>query len=115
MWAAVSLTFLLTSCAIVEIDDAPLSAVKPKGPFAERIDNLFWPVFWIAVAVFVVVQGGLLFASFAYRDRPGRKEPKQIHGNTKLEITWTVIPALILASIAIPTVRAVFDLTECGA
>ena len=112
--AGLSLTLFLSSCAIVEIEDAPLSAVEPEGPFAEQIDNLFWPVFWIAVGVFVVVQAGLLYAAIAFRDRPGRKEPKQIHGNTKLEITWTVIPALILASIAIPTVRSVFDLSECG-
>ena len=105
---------VLSSCSLIEIEDAPLSAVEPRGPFAEQIDNLFWPVFWVAVAIFVIVQGGLLFSIIAFRDRPGRKEPKQVHGNTKLEITWTVIPALILAAIAVPTVRSVFDLTECG-
>ena len=105
---------VLSSCSLIEIEDAPLSAVEPRGPFAEQIDNLFWPVFWVAVAIFVIVQGGILFSIIAFRDRPGRKEPKQVHGNTKLEIIWTVIPALILAAIAVPTVSTVFDLTECG-
>lgn len=113
-FGALSLTLLLSSCSFIGNEDAPLSAVDPRGPFAKQIDDLFWPVFWIAVGVFVVVQGALVYAAIAYRDRPGRKEPKQIHGNTKLEITWTVIPALILASIAIPTVRTVFDLSECS-
>jgi cytochrome c oxidase subunit 2 len=50
---------------------------------------------------------------FLYRDRDGSKEAKQLHGSPKLEIAWTVIPALILAGIAVPTTAAVFDLTEC--
>ena len=111
---ALTLAIVVSACSLIEIEDAPLSAVEPRGPFAEQINNLFWPVFWVAVAIFVLVQGGILFSIIAFRDRPGRKEPKQIHGNTKLEITWTVIPALILAAIAVPTVSTVFDLTECG-
>ena len=63
----------------------------------------------------MLVQGAILLAVFLFRDRPGAKEPRQVHGNTKLEVLWTAIPALILAGIAIPTVRSVFDLTDCGA
>lgn len=89
-----------------------MDSLEPAGPVAERIDNLWWLVFWIAAVIFVLVQGAILFISFAYRDREGRKEPKQIHGNNKLEVLWTAIPALILAGIAVPTVQTVFDLTE---
>lgn len=108
-----ALASMLSACSFIEID-SPLTTFDPAGPFAERIDGLFWPVFWTATVVFVVVQGAIVFAVFAFRDRPGRKEPKQIHGNAALEITWTVIPSLILAVLAVPTVQAVFDLTECG-
>jgi cytochrome c oxidase subunit 2 len=60
--------------------------------------------------------GGLVFILFFFRDRhkDGQKEPKQLHGSPKLEVLWTVIPALILAAIAVPTVSSIFDLTECG-
>jgi cytochrome c oxidase subunit 2 len=95
-------------------EEQPLTTFDPAGPFAERIDNLFWPVFWIAVAVFFLVQGAILVAVFLYRDRDGSKEAKQLHGSPKLEIAWTIIPALILAGIAVPTTAAVFDLTECA-
>jgi cytochrome c oxidase subunit II len=105
------LALLVSSCSS---SDSPLTTFKPAGEIADRIDGLFWPVFWIATAIFVLVQGAILVAAFLFRDRPGRKEPKQTHGNAKLEVTWTVIPALILAGIAIPTVRGVFDLTECA-
>ena len=91
-----------------------MSSWDPAGPIADRIDGLFWPVFWTATVIFVLVQGAIVIAMFAFRDRPGRKEPKQVHGNAALEITWTVIPTLILAVLAVPTVQAVFDLTECA-
>jgi len=65
--AALGLT--LSSCSLIEID-SPLTTFKPAGPFAERIDQLFWPVFWIAVVIFVIVQGAILFSVIAFRDRP---------------------------------------------
>jgi cytochrome c oxidase subunit 2 len=111
--AFVAVVLLLGACAGVE--EQPLTTFEPAGPFAERIDNLFWPVFWIAVVVFFLVQGAILVAVFLYRDRDGSKEAKQLHGSPKLEIAWTIIPALILAGIAVPTTAAVFDLTECAA
>ncbi len=102
-----------SACSFIEID-SPLTTFEPAGPFARRIDGLFWPVFWTATAIFVVVQTLMTFALIRFRDRPEAPMPKQIHGNSALEVTWTVIPTLILAVIAVPTVQTVFDLTECG-
>jgi cytochrome c oxidase subunit II len=50
-----------------------------------------------------------VYAIFRFRGKPGDPEPRQIHGNTVVEIIWTVIPALILAAIAVPTVKAIFQ------
>ncbi|HEX7100055.1 MAG TPA: cytochrome c oxidase subunit II [Acidimicrobiia bacterium] len=112
----VLLALVLSACQLIapDVEDAPLNSLDPKGPFARQIDSLFWPVFWIAVGIFFLVQLAIIAAAVFFRDRPGRKEAKQIHGNAKLEVIWTVIPALILATIAVPTVRTVFDLTECS-
>ena len=104
---------VLGACSLIGSEDQPLTTFEPAGPFAEQIDNLFWPVFWIAVAVFILVQGAILVAVFMFRDRDGSKEAKQLHGSPKLEIAWTIVPALILAGIAVPTTAAVFELTEC--
>jgi cytochrome c oxidase subunit 2 len=112
--ALVAVALLFGACTLQSSEEQPLTTFDPAGPFAERIDNLFWPVFWIAVAVFFLVQGAILVAVFLYRDRDGSKEAKQLHGSPKLEIAWTIIPALILAGIAVPTTAAVFDLTECA-
>jgi cytochrome c oxidase subunit 2 len=108
---------LLSACAIIEVDDNPLTTFEPAGPFARQIDDLFWLVFWIAAIVFALVMLALFVIVFFFRERgePDEKAPKQLHGSPKLEIVWTVIPALILAVIAVPTVSSVFDLTECGA
>ena len=109
----VAAVLVLGACSFIGIEDAPLTTFEPAGPFARRIDNLFWPVFWIATAIFVLVQGAILVAVFMFRDRDGSKEARQLHGSPKLEIAWTVVPALILAGVAVPTTAAVFDLTGC--
>ena len=54
-----------------------------------------------------------VYLAIRFRYRPGKNEnPKQIHGNTRLEIGWTIVPALILAIIAVPTVATIFDLAK---
>ena len=91
-----SALILLSAC----IENAPLDSLSPEGPYARSIDELFWLTFWIAVGVFFLVMGVLVFSVFYFRDMPGKPEPKQIHGNNVLELMWTIIPILILAAIA---------------
>ncbi len=115
--ALVGSSLLLGACAFLDAgEDQPLTTFEPAGPFAEQIDSLFWLVFWIATGVFVLVMAGLVIILVFFRDKGkgGQKEPKQLHGSPKLEVLWTVIPALILAGIAVPTVSSIFDLTECS-
>jgi cytochrome c oxidase subunit II len=76
--------------------------VTPDSPGAERINDVY---VWIAIftgAIFVLVEGALLWFIFSYRRR-GRDrtlEGPQVHGATRLELIWTAIPVLILAAIA---------------
>ncbi len=86
------------------------SALDPAGPYAQRPHDLIIWVFGIAVVVFVLVQGLIIFTSLRFRRRAGDDSmPEQVHGNTKLEVLWTVIPTLILAAITIPTVQMIFE------
>ena len=101
------LGLLLAACT----GNLPQDSLDPAGPVAERQLELFTLVFWIAVAVFVIVEGLLVFAMIRFRHREGR-EPRQIHGNTRLEVAWTIVPAVILAGIAVPTVATIFDLSR---
>jgi cytochrome c oxidase subunit II len=99
------LVMVLSACA----SDAPQNALKPEGPFARDADRLWDLTFGIAVVVFFVVELALVYALVKFRHRPGRKAA-QFHGNTRLEVALTAVPALILAGIAVPTVRTQFDL-----
>jgi cytochrome c oxidase subunit II len=106
---AAGVLFVLSACAR---DDFPQNTLAPQGPQAHKIDQLFQPVFWIAVAVFFLVEGALVYFVIRYRHRPGRGVPAQVHGNTRLEVTWTIIPAVLLAGIAVPTIATVFELAR---
>lgn len=103
------LALVLGSCS----GSGPQSSLDPQGPIARDIDNLWLLVFWIAVVVFVLVEVALLYAIRRFRERPDEDfRPKQIHGNTRLEVMWTAIPALILAVLAVPTVAGIFNIRE---
>jgi cytochrome c oxidase subunit 2 len=89
------------------------NSLAPQGPVAEKQADLYFLVFWIAAGVFVLVEGALVFALFRFRRRSAEDTPKQIHGHTRLEIIWTIIPALLLAGVAVPTIGTIFDLSGC--
>lgn len=72
------------------------------SPNADRIADLYWIIFGIALVVFVLVEGALLYSLFRFRARKGAV-PAQIRGNTRLEIGWTVAAAVILVALAVVT------------
>jgi cytochrome c oxidase subunit II len=60
--------------------------------FGASIDATFGAIFWATALAFVIVQGLLIYCIIRFRHRPGRKAVP-IHGNLRLEILWTVVPA----------------------
>jgi cytochrome c oxidase subunit 2 len=102
--AMTSLVLVVAGCAI----KYPQTTLHPRSDITRLIDSLFRTTFWWAVAVFILVEGALLWAMYRFRAKPNDPEPEQNHGNTTLEIVWTIIPAVILAFIAVPTVRTIF-------
>ena len=87
----------------------PQSALDPASDFAWKLQDLFEGIFFWAVVVFVLVEGALIVAILRFRERPGGPEPKATHGNTLLEISWTLAPAVVLVLIAIPTIKTIWD------
>ena len=85
------------------------STFDAAGPIAQKQLNLFLIIFWTAVVVFVAVEGALIYAAIKFRRKPGTALPKQVHGNTRLEVAWTIAPALILLVIAVPTIATIFE------
>jgi cytochrome c oxidase subunit II len=105
----VALVLALGACAT----DAPQDSLDPAGPYARSIDNLFMPVVYVAAVVFVLVQGIIVYSIIKFRRRADDDAvPEQVHGNTRLEVGWTILPALILAVVAVFTVPVIFELDD---
>jgi cytochrome c oxidase subunit 2 len=98
---------LLAGCA----QDAPQDTWDPAGPNAQKINDLDWIVFPIAGVVGLVVLTFVAIIVVKFRDR-GQPIPEQSHGKPALEIGLTILPALILIGIAIPTVGTIMALNE---
>jgi cytochrome c oxidase subunit 2 len=69
---------------------------------ADQIDSLYKIVLYVAIVVFVVVEGALFYSLFRFRARKGRV-PAQIRGNTRIEVSWTIGAALILVVLTVVT------------
>ena len=101
------LSFIAASCAT----NAPQDTWQPKGPNAKIIDDLQQPVFAVAGVIGLIVAVAVIYSVLKYKDR-GQPIPEQTHGKPALEITLTIIPALILAVVAVFTFGAIFKLAK---
>ena len=82
------------------------------GPVAQKQLDLFNVILWVMVAVFILVEGVLVYAIVRYRRRPGDAKPPQIHGKTSLEIILTIIPTILVLALGIWSVFTLFELEE---
>jgi len=111
--ALATLALVLAACSTESGPRNRQNALRPEGKYAEKIDNLFGPVFWVSVLVGALVIGATVGIAIKYRVRKGEDvRPKQTHGSTPLEIGWTIVPAVILLIVAIPTVSTIFSLAN---
>ena len=109
--AVAALALVLAACS--EVKNNGQNSLEPKGPQAQKIYDLFVPILIIAIIVGIAIIVATVFLAVKFRYKKGTNEnPKQVHGNTRLEIGWTVLPALLLAIIAVPTVATIFDLAQ---
>ena len=86
------------------------SLLSPHSPQTQSIESLFLLVLAIAAAVFLVVATGVVWSVVRYRWRGGEGEPHQRLGSRAAEITWTVVPLLIVTGLFIVTVRAMVSI-----
>ena len=119
-WTLVSLlgavVLLASSCSWVGWNwDTPMTTVLPKSDFGRATHDIFMLISWWTLGIFIAVEGVLLFCCWRFRERPGAPIPKQVHGHTVLEISWTVAFAVILLIISIPTIQAIFKTQEAPA
>jgi cytochrome c oxidase subunit 2 len=83
---------------------APPDSATDSG---SSINTLYWLIIGVTALVFVLVEAALILFLVRYRrrpDMPENEEGPQVHGNTRLELIWTVIPVLILIAIMVVTI-----------
>jgi cytochrome c oxidase subunit 2 len=102
--------FLLAGCI-----GAP-AIILPASGSAKAITELMWVVFGVSLVVFLLIEGMLFFVVFRFRSKKeqtdGSNLPKQTEGNQKMEIAWTVLPAiglLIIFIISVGTLQTIVN------
>jgi cytochrome c oxidase subunit II len=101
----VAVLLLATTGSLVFAAGAFADLLTPESggsPNADQIDSLYKIILYIAIVVFVIVEGALFYSLVKFRAKKGRVAA-QIHGNTRLEISWTVAAALILVILSAVT------------
>jgi cytochrome c oxidase subunit 2 len=65
----------------------------------------------VTLAIFLIVGGLLLYAVIRFRNRPtdSEREPAQIYGSNQIELSWTVIPILIVVMLFLSTTRVILE------
>jgi cytochrome c oxidase subunit 2 len=101
------LAFPVTSFADIATPEPPTS------PNAGAINDVYYAILGVTVTVFVLVGGWLLYSALRFRARADDPiEPPQIHGSTRLEIGWTIVPILILVGLAGYTLAKLPDMQD---
>jgi cytochrome c oxidase subunit II len=109
---ATMLVPLLTTLALAACEAGggyPQTTFRPVSEFGDKLNEVFYITFNWTMAILVLVMALILYATFRFRERPDAPHPEQIHGNTLMEIGWTIAPAIIVVLIGIPTVRTIFE------
>ena len=92
---------------------SPQNTFDPAGPTAQSEKDVLMVPLAIAGVIFVLVEGGIVLIAIKFRSRKRRERmPKQLHGNTRLEIGWTIAPAVLLAIVVVPAVSLLWRLSD---
>ncbi|MFN8572922.1 MAG: cytochrome c oxidase subunit II [Gemmatimonadaceae bacterium] len=103
-FALAALPLILAACS----GNYPNSTFQHTTEFNRDLTSIWNTMMGWAFVVFVIVEVLLIVVMIRYRRRPDSPEPQHVHGNTIMEISWTVTPAVVLAFIAVPTVKAIW-------
>ena len=91
-----------------------IAPLTPHSPNTGAIRDTYWLILAITGAIFVLVEGALIYFVARYRRGPRARtaDGAQVHGNTQLEVAWTVVPVLIVAAIVGYVFASLPDITH---
>jgi cytochrome c oxidase subunit II len=91
---------------LIAVPGASADLLTPESggsPNADDIDTLYKITLYVAIVIFLIVEGTLIWSLVKFRRRRGGPQAAQIRGNTPLELGWTVAAALILVVLTVVT------------
>ncbi|MEE9331251.1 MAG: cytochrome c oxidase subunit II [Methylophilaceae bacterium] len=94
--------------------DYALNLKTPSTEIASQIYDLHMLILWVCIAIFVVVFGLMFYSILKHRKSVGHKA-SQFHENHWLEVVWTIIPVIILASMAYPATKTILAMKDTAA
>lgn len=89
-----------------------MNTLDPRGSAAEDLANVWWLMFGMAAAVYLVVGGLIVYASLRGRGTDGRGRPSRISDSTFIWVGGIIVPVLILGVLAVVTVRTTNELRQ---
>jgi cytochrome c oxidase subunit 2 len=89
----------------------PPHMFEPAGPVSDEVQSMAWLLGGICLGIFVVVEGLLVYSIVRFRRRESDLgEPVQLFGSNPIELAWTVVPTLIVFTLALVTIRVIRDI-----
>jgi cytochrome c oxidase subunit II len=90
---------------------SPTSIFSPAATPAHSVFGLSMLVLSVTLTIFLLVGGLLIYALIRFRHRPedSAREPAQIYGSNQIELSWTVIPILIVVMLFLSTTRVILE------
>ncbi len=106
-----SLMMMVTGLGIAQAGDYTLNMPVGVTDISLKVYNLHMLVFWVCVVIGVGVFGAMFYSIYYHRKSRGY-QASNFHESTKIEILWTIIPAIILIALAIPATTLMIEMDD---
>lgn len=106
-----STLFALFAASSSAFAESKINLTQGVSPISHDVYELHMTVFWLCVIIGVLVFGVMFYSIFHHRKSKGSK-PATFHSHFLLEITWTIIPAIILVLLAIPATKVLLNMND---
>jgi cytochrome c oxidase subunit 2 len=106
--ALFGLAVAIPACAYENSYNMPVGVT----PISRQVHGLHMLIFWVCVAIAVLVFGVMLYSIWKFRHSKGAIPDRTLTHSTNIEVVWTVVPVVILISMAIPAARTLIDMED---
>src|SRR5580700_7445400 len=89
-----------------------LNMTRGVTDISRKIYALHMEIFWVCVAIGVVVFGAMIWSLIRYRKSRGAIADTTLVHNTRVEVVWTIVPVIILIAMAVPAARTLVEIED---